>query len=78
MPAHLLLLVQGHHRQQGQGLAKVELVEGDPAVLDEAVLAVPAASKFISTGSRGVHSEHMGYILAEMQYLQRAYPGGAW
>jgi len=25
-----------------------------------------------------VHSEHMGYILAEMQHLQRSYPGGVW
>jgi ring-1,2-phenylacetyl-CoA epoxidase subunit PaaC len=25
-----------------------------------------------------VHSEHMGFILAEMQHLQRAYPGGSW
>ena len=29
-------------------------------------------------GKRGVHSEHLGYILAEMQFLQRAYPGGTW
>lgn len=48
------------------------------AVLAEATLAVPAASKFVSTGSRGVHSEHMGFILAEMQHLQRAFPGGVW
>jgi len=48
------------------------------AVLEEATLAVPAASKFVSTGSRGVHSEHMGFILAEMQHLQRAFPGGVW
>jgi len=48
------------------------------AVLDEATLAVPAATKFVSTGSRGVHSEHMGFILAEMQHLQRAFPGGVW
>ena len=48
------------------------------AVLAEATLAVPASSKFLSTGSRGVHSEHMGFILAEMQYLQRAFPGGVW
>jgi len=41
-------------------------------------LPMPKESGFRSTGSRGVHSEHMGYILAEMQYLQRAYPGGAW
>ena len=48
------------------------------AVLQEATLALPADSKLVSTGSRGVHSEHMGFILAEMQHLQRAYPGGAW
>jgi ring-1,2-phenylacetyl-CoA epoxidase subunit PaaC len=48
------------------------------AVLDEATLAVPAPTKFVSTGSRGVHSEHMGFILAEMQHLQRAFPGGVW
>ena len=48
------------------------------AVLAEATLAVPASSKFLSTGSRGVHSEHMGFILAEMQHLQRAFPGGVW
>ena len=41
-------------------------------------LAMPAASAFRSTGKRGVHSEHMGYVLAEMQQLQRAYPGGVW
>lgn len=29
-------------------------------------------------GKRGVHSEHLGYVLAEMQYLQRAYPGQEW
>jgi ring-1,2-phenylacetyl-CoA epoxidase subunit PaaC len=48
------------------------------ALLDDATLAMPPDSKFVSTGRRGVHSEHMGYILAEMQHLQRAYPGGAW
>ena len=47
-------------------------------VLGEAKLAVPPAPTFRSTGKRGLHSEHMGYLLAEMQYLQRAYPGGAW
>jgi ring-1,2-phenylacetyl-CoA epoxidase subunit PaaC len=48
------------------------------AVLDEAGLEPPAPVPFLSTGKRGVHSEHMGYILAEMQHLQRAYPGGVW
>lgn len=47
-------------------------------VLAEAGLSIPAESPFRSTGKRGVHTEHMGYILAEMQHLQRTFPGGAW
>ena len=48
------------------------------AVFDEAGLAVPQPSGFRATGTRGVHSEHMGYILTEMQHLQRSFPGGVW
>jgi len=48
------------------------------AILGEAGLGVPASVPFLSTGKQGRHSEHMGYVLAEMQYLQRAYPGGVW
>jgi ring-1,2-phenylacetyl-CoA epoxidase subunit PaaC len=48
------------------------------ATLGEAGLEPPQPTTFRSRGRRGVHSEHMGYILAEMQYLQRAFPGGAW
>ncbi len=29
-------------------------------------------------GRQGVHTEHLGYLLAEMQFLQRAYPGASW
>ncbi|WP_342720921.1 1,2-phenylacetyl-CoA epoxidase subunit PaaC [Acidovorax sp. FHTAMBA] len=47
-------------------------------ILAAADLAVPQESAFRSTGRQGVHSEHMGYILAEMQHLQRSYPGGVW
>ena len=47
-------------------------------VFAEASLEVPATGAFRSTGSRGVHSEHMGYLLAEMQTLQRSFPGGVW
>lgn len=69
-------------RASGLGPAWSELREAWFAelgpVLEEATLAMPAESAFMSTGKRGVHSEHMGYILAEMQHLQRAYPGGVW
>jgi len=47
-------------------------------VLDEARLALPADVAFRSTGRHGRHSEHFGLLLAEMQHLQRAYPGGVW
>ena len=47
-------------------------------ILAAADLAVPQESAFRSTGRQGVHSEHMGYILAEMQHLQRSFPGGVW
>ena len=29
-------------------------------------------------GKQGVHTEHLGYVLAEMQFLQRAYPDAQW
>ena len=47
-------------------------------ILDEAGLTMPKESAFRSDGKRGRHSEHMGFILADMQYLQRAFPGGVW
>ncbi|MDB5957897.1 1,2-phenylacetyl-CoA epoxidase subunit PaaC [Ramlibacter sp.] len=47
-------------------------------ILDEAGLALPGSVAFTSTGKQGVHSEHMGFLLAEMQHLQRSYPGGVW
>jgi ring-1,2-phenylacetyl-CoA epoxidase subunit PaaC len=47
-------------------------------VLGDAGLAAPAASAFRSAGKRGLHTEFMGPMLAQMQYLQRAYPGGVW
>ena len=47
-------------------------------ILRPAGLTTPAETGFRSAGKQGVHSEHMGFILSELQYLQRAYPGGAW
>jgi ring-1,2-phenylacetyl-CoA epoxidase subunit PaaC len=47
-------------------------------VLAEATLQRPADTVFSWHGRRGVHTEHLGYMLAEMQFLQRAYPGAEW
>jgi len=48
------------------------------AVLHEATLTRPADSVFPWHGKAGSHTEHLGYVLAEMQFLQRAYPGCTW
>lgn len=48
------------------------------AVLKEAGLIKPTAIWMQSGGKTGKHTEHLGYILAEMQYMQRAYPGMEW
>jgi ring-1,2-phenylacetyl-CoA epoxidase subunit PaaC len=47
-------------------------------LLTEAQLSAPKDSAFRSTGKRGVHSEHLGHLLTEMQHLQRSFPGGVW
>lgn len=48
------------------------------AVLDEATLKMPEDDFAHRGGKQGRHTEHLGYILAEMQFLQRAYPGSTW
>jgi ring-1,2-phenylacetyl-CoA epoxidase subunit PaaC len=48
-------------------------------VLQGATLTMPPASAWMQSGGRqGVHSENLGYLLAEMQFLQRAYPDASW
>jgi ring-1,2-phenylacetyl-CoA epoxidase subunit PaaC len=48
------------------------------AVLAEAHLEVPADQRPILGGRRGHHSEHLGHLLAVMQFLPRTYPQAAW
>ena len=48
------------------------------AILTESTLKRPADRPHAWHGKRGQHSEHLGYILAEMQYLQRTYPDARW
>lgn len=67
---------------QGIGVRGADLREGfdlmTGAVLDEAGLKLPAASMFQSTGKNGLHSEHLDFMLTEMQSLARAHPGAQW
>jgi len=48
------------------------------SALTEATLKRPSGQGYISQGKHGVHSEHLGFVLAEMQSLARAHPEAAW
>ena len=48
------------------------------AVLADAKLDAPAEQRPILGGRRGHHSEHLGHILAQMQFLPRTYPDAKW
>jgi ring-1,2-phenylacetyl-CoA epoxidase subunit PaaC len=74
--------IDEHAAHTGLGPRWSELVDAWEAemhpLLGDAGIDLPKETAFRSTGKRGVHSEHMGLLLAELQYLQRAYPGGVW
>lgn len=57
---------------------KEEYYKNVKAVLEEATLEIPESKYFQKGGKIGVHTEHMGHLLTEMQYMQRTYPGMEW
>jgi ring-1,2-phenylacetyl-CoA epoxidase subunit PaaC len=48
------------------------------SVLEDGKLEVPAEQRPILGGRRGHHSEHLGHIMAAMQFLPRTYPDATW
>ncbi|MGN6296654.1 MAG: 1,2-phenylacetyl-CoA epoxidase subunit PaaC, partial [Ginsengibacter sp.] len=57
---------------------KKDWLEKVKLVFAEATLSIPEKTWMQNGGKIGVHTEHLGYILAEMQFMQRAYPGLEW
>jgi ring-1,2-phenylacetyl-CoA epoxidase subunit PaaC len=47
-------------------------------ILEQATLKTPETQYFQKGGKLGIHSEHMGYLLADMQYMQRSFPNMNW
>ncbi len=68
--------------KEGSGVDTSALKEGwmkkVKAVFDEATLPIPEKVFMQSGGKEGTHTEHLGFILAELQYMQRAYPDSTW
>ncbi|MBN8567026.1 MAG: phenylacetate-CoA oxygenase subunit PaaC [Flavobacteriales bacterium] len=68
--------------QQGIGvdvtLLKKEYYKKINSILEEATLEIPQVEYFQKGGKLGIHSEHMGYLLSDLQYMQRTYPNMTW
>lgn len=75
-PLHTQLLEEGI----GADYAKIgeQWHEKVSEILEIATLTKPQNNWMQSGGKKGVHTEHLGYILAEMQFLPRAYPDAKW
>lgn len=57
---------------------KKQWLEKVKIIFDEATLTIPEKVFMQTGGKTGVHTEHLGYILTELQYIQRAYPNSTW
>ena len=57
---------------------KEEYLERVTAILEEATLKIPETTWFQKGGKQGIHTEHLGYLLSDLQYMQRAYPNMEW
>jgi ring-1,2-phenylacetyl-CoA epoxidase subunit PaaC len=68
--------------KSGMGVDTTQLRAAWNALVDEALAAAtlkrPSDQGFVTTGKLGVHSEHLGFVLAEMQSLARAHPEAVW
>lgn len=60
---------------QSLAAAWTEQVQG---ILQEAALIVSSNTFMHSGGKQGIHTEHFGFLLSELQFMQRAYPGCEW
>ena len=59
-------------------ILKVDWLQKVKLIFDEATLPVPENVFMHKGGKEGIHTEHLGYILTELQYMQRAYPNATW
>ena len=81
IPAAFELSTQKNGAGIDSSVLKSRWQEKLESVFIEATLPIPAPDADMlrrAAGKKGVHTEELGYILSELQFLQRAYPGGEW
>ncbi len=59
-------------------LLKDDWLQKVKIIFNEAALPVPENIFMQTGGKQGIHTEHLGYILTELQYMQRTYPNSTW
>lgn len=57
---------------------KSKWIEKVKAIFEEATLAIPENTYMQTGGKAGIHTENLGFILTELQYMQRTYPNSQW
>lgn len=60
------------------GSLKNDWIKKTETIFSEVAIELPKQTWMQTGGKEGKHTEHFGYLLAEMQYLQRAYPNSTW
>ncbi|HVE61782.1 MAG TPA: 1,2-phenylacetyl-CoA epoxidase subunit PaaC [Chitinophagaceae bacterium] len=67
------------YEQVDVSLLKNDWIKKAEAVFAEAILPIPEGNSWMQGGGKeGRHTEHLGYLLTDMQYLQRIYPNATW
>lgn len=73
------MFVAANYEQVDVALLKQDWLKKVEFVFDEATISLPKTEGWMQAGGKqGKHTEHLGYLLAEMQYLQKAYPNVTW
>lgn len=74
--------VEKEMKEQGIGADLVEIQaiwkSTTESIFETSNLSIPDSPPAIAKGKQGMHTEHMGYMLAQLQYMQRAYPQMEW
>lgn len=75
-----LFMPAGYETATGEdvSLLKDDWIKKVTEVFEEATLPIPENIFMQSGGKQGIHTEHLGFILTELQYLQRTYTGAEW
>ena len=72
------MFVTASYEEIDVALLKEDWLNKVQSVFEEATLELPKSTWAQSGGKQGKHTEYLGYLLAEMQYLQRTYPNATW